>query len=70
MKSVNVEADPSGKAKKRLFIGLVLGSSGIVCLVLASLWVVPYLGLAKIHPAVPWIFGFMILATILLVLWV
>lgn len=70
LKAVNAKADPSVKAKKRLFIGLVLGSSGIVCLVLASLWVVPYLGLATIHPAVPRVFGFMILAAILLVLWV
>jgi len=70
LKAVTAEADPSGKAKKRLFIGLVLGTSGIVCLVLASLWVVPYVGLATIHPAVPWIFGLLILAAILLVLWV
>ena len=42
------ETDLSGKAKKRLFVGLVLGTSGIVCLVLAALWIVPYLGLATI----------------------
>ncbi len=70
LKAVNTESDPSGKAKKRLFIGLVLGSSGIVCLFLVSLWVVPYLGLATIHPYAPWIFGLLILAAILLVLWV
>ncbi len=64
------EADLSGKAKKRLFIGLVLGTSGIVCLFLVALWVVPYVGLTTIHPAVPWAFGFVILAGILLVAWV
>lgn len=64
------EADPSGKAKKRLFIGLVLGTSGIVCLILAALWVVPYVGLTTIHPAVPWIFGSVVVAAILLVMWV
>ncbi len=64
------EADLSGKAKKRLFIGLVMGTSGIVCLFLAALWVVPYVGLATIHPAVPWIFGIVVAACILLVAWV
>jgi len=64
------EADLSAKAKKRLFIGLVLGTSGIVCLFLAALWVVPYVGLTTIHPSVPWIFGSVVLAAILLVLWV
>lgn len=64
------EADLSGKAKKRLFIGLVLGTSGIVCLFLAALWVVPYVGLTTIHPAVPWVFGVVVLACILLVGWV
>ncbi len=61
--------ESSDRAKKRLFIGLVLGTSGIVCLVLASFWIVPYIGLARIHPLVPWIFGGVILAAILLVLW-
>ncbi len=64
------EADLSGRAKKRLFIGLVLGTSAIVCLFLVALWVVPYVGLTTIHPAVPWVFGFVIVACILLVGWV
>ncbi|MEJ2364700.1 MAG: DUF116 domain-containing protein [Deltaproteobacteria bacterium] len=66
----NAEEDFSGKAKKRLFIGLVLGTSAIVCLFLAALWVVPYVGLRTIHPAVPWIFGAVVLGAILVVLWV
>ncbi len=64
------EEDFSGKAKKRLFIGLVLGTSAIVCVFLAALWVVPYVGLRTINPAVPWIFGAVVLGAILLVLWV
>jgi hypothetical protein len=64
------EDDLSARAKKRLFIGLVLGTSGIVCLFLAALWIVPYVGLKTIHPSVPWVFGSVVLAAILLVLWV
>jgi hypothetical protein len=64
------EADLSGRAKKRLFIGLVLGTSAIVCLFLVALWVVPYVGLTTIHPFVPWVFGFVIVACVLLVGWV
>ena len=67
---VTEDTDLSGKAKKRLFVGLVLGTSSIVCLFLAALWVVPYLGLSTIHPAIPWVFGMLVLAIILLVLWV
>lgn len=62
------EADPSGGAKKRLFIGLVLGTSGLVCLVLAILWLVPYIGLTALHPVVSGMFGASILAAILVVL--
>ena len=39
------DTDLSGKAKKRLFVGLVLGTSSIVCLFLAALWVVPAIGI-------------------------
>jgi hypothetical protein len=62
------ENETSSQAKKRLFIGLVMGTSGIVCIFLSALWIVPYVGLTTIHPAVPWIFGALILGAILLVL--
>lgn len=68
MKTPN--GDISGKAKKRLFVGLVLGTSGIVCLFLVALWVVPFVGLNAFHPAVSWIFGAVVLCAIFLVLWV
>lgn len=45
------------RARKRLFIGLISGSCFVVCLVLAALFVIPYIGLDSIHPAVTWIFG-------------
>jgi hypothetical protein len=62
-------ADPSGRAKKRLFIGLVTGTGALVCLFLALLWIVPSIGLATIHPAAPPVFGLAILAVIALVAW-
>lgn len=61
--------DQYGKAKKRLFIGLVTGTSALVCLFLAVLWVIPYIGFAAIHPLAPWIFGLLFLAIAILVIW-
>jgi hypothetical protein len=58
-----------GRTRKRLFIGLVLCTSLIVCLFLMLLWGIPYIGLPTIHPSVPWIFGALVLAAILIVLW-
>ncbi|EPR44004.1 protein of unknown function DUF116 [Desulfovibrio sp. X2] len=56
-------------ARKRLFIGLIVGASAIVCCVLALLWVIPFVGFANIHPAAPWVFGALVLALILIVGW-
>lgn len=58
-----------GGTKKRLFIGLVLCTSLLVCLFLALLWGIPYIGLPTIHPSAPWIFGTVVLTAILMVLW-
>ncbi len=57
------------KTKKRLFIGLVMGTSALVCLFLVSLWVIPFIGLTNIHPAAPWIFGGLIFTALFLVAW-
>jgi len=61
--------DPYGKAKKRLFIGLVTGTSVLVCFFLGVLWVIPYIGFVAIHPLAPWLFGALILAVVILVIW-
>ncbi len=61
--------DQYGKAKKRLFIGLVTGTSALVSFFLVLLWVIPYFGFAAIHPLAPWIFGALVLAVIFLVIW-
>lgn len=60
---------PAADSKKRLFIGLIAGSSLIVCLVLVLLWIVPYVGLANIHPVAPWAFGGVMAGSIGLVCW-
>jgi hypothetical protein len=56
-------------AKKRLFIGLVMGTSALVCMFLVLLWIVPYIGLKEIHPTAPWIFGVLIFTAIFIVSW-
>lgn len=46
-------------AKKRLFIGIALVSSLLLCLLLFLGWVVPLVGFANIHPALPYVTGVM-----------
>jgi len=59
----------AGSARKRLFIGLITGASGLVLLGLAALWVVPYLGLRNIHPLAPTLLGAVLAALAVLVAW-
>jgi len=66
---INWEDTDYTKAKKRLFIGLVMGTCALVCLALVSLWVVPYIGLTQLHPSAPWVFGLLIFTAIFLVSW-
>ena len=54
-------------AKKRLFIGLITGTSILVCLLLLLLWIIPTIGLANLHPLAPWILGALIGGSIFLV---
>ncbi len=61
--------EPRGPSRKRLFIGLITGTCLAVCLFLALLWVVPFVGLTNIHPAAPWVMGVALGALIVLVLW-
>ncbi len=63
------EIDSSFVAKKRLFIGLVTGTSILVVFLLIVLWVVPYIGLRNIHPAAPWVLGGLFLALIVFIIW-
>ncbi len=63
------ELVPDHRNRRRLFIGLVMLTSFIVVLFLASLWVVPYYGFKAIHPLAPWIAGIFIFIAILAVVW-
>ncbi|MBU1248949.1 MAG: DUF116 domain-containing protein [Proteobacteria bacterium] len=60
----------SKTSRKRLFIGLIMGASTLVCVFLISLWVVPFLGLDSIHPLAKWVWGAMVLGLIFVVSWV
>lgn len=56
-------------SRKRLFIGLTIATSVLVCLALVLLWVVPYVGLRTLHPYAPHVLGAVFLLLILLVAW-
>lgn len=58
---------PKG-AKKRLFIGLALGTSFLFCLLLLLGWVIPFVGFANIHPALPYVTGIIFLLAMALIL--
>lgn len=45
------------KARKRLFVGLISGTCFAMCLILAMLWAIPFVGLENIHPQAGWIFS-------------
>lgn len=47
------ELDGSQGGRKRLFIALALVAALGLCVLLVAAWVVPYLGFAGIHPAIP-----------------
>lgn len=58
---------PKG-ARKRLFIGLAVGTSFIFCFLLLLGWVIPFIGFANIHPALPYITGIVFFLTVALIL--
>ena len=69
LEAFDAEDRTAGSARKRLFIGLITGASGLVLLVLAGLWVVPYVGLRNIHPLAPTLVGAALAALGVLVAW-
>jgi hypothetical protein len=58
-----------GGARKRLFIGLMVASCASVGLALFIGWLVPYLGLSAIHPALPSISTALCMLLLLLLAW-
>jgi hypothetical protein len=69
LEAFDTEDRTAGSARKRLFIGLITGTSVLVLLVLAALWVVPYMGLRNIHPLAPVLVGAALAALAVLVAW-
>lgn len=63
--SVPVEKRP----RKRLFIGLVTGTSVLMCVLMLVGWIIPVVGLGNIHPSIPYISGFLLVCLIGLVTW-
>ncbi|MDR2124487.1 MAG: DUF116 domain-containing protein [Desulfovibrio sp.] len=59
-----MSAAPPRRPRKRLFIGLVTGTSVLLCLVLLTGWIIPVVGLGNIHPYVPWVTGFLLFSCI------
>lgn len=56
-------------ARKRLFLGLITATSLLVISGLALLWIVPSIGLANIHAALPYVAGMVTVALMVVVLW-
>ncbi|PTN38224.1 DUF116 domain-containing protein [Desulfonatronum sp. SC1] len=54
---------------KRLFIGLILATSFLLCLILAFLWVIPFIGLQNIHPFASGLLAVALLALGAMILW-
>lgn len=63
------EAESYYGARKRLFIGLITGTSFLICTILLLFWVVPYIGLGNIHPILPYVSGAFLFALIAVITW-
>ena len=60
---------PDGLPRKRLFIGLVTGTSVLLCLLLLLGWIIPVVGFGNIHASVPYITGILLVAVIVTIVW-
>ena len=60
---------PDKPPRKRLFVGLVTGTSILLCLFMLVGWIIPAIGLGNIHPYIPWVTGFLLVCCILLIAW-
>ncbi|MFV0348324.1 MAG: DUF116 domain-containing protein [Halodesulfovibrio sp.] len=56
-------------SRKRLFIGLITGTSILLCTILLLFWIIPYIGLANIHPMLPYLTGAFLFALITIIAW-
>ena len=63
-----LEGGNSFRPQKRIFLGLLTITVLLFTLLLALLWIVPYVGMANIHPSLPLVLGIIFTASLLLVL--
>lgn len=63
-----LQAARLSKARKRIFIGLLTSTAFLLVVFLVLLWIVPVVGLTRIHPIIPWILGILILGIALLII--
>ena len=64
-----MSAPGASAPRKRLFIGLITGSSVLLCLVLLLGWVIPFIGFGNIHPSIPYVTGALLVAGIAIIAW-
>jgi hypothetical protein len=62
-------SDPAADPKKRMFIGLILGTSILLSLIILLLWIIPSIGLANIHPFAPTFLAFVLILLVVLLFW-
>ena len=60
---------PEKPPRKRLFVGLVTGTSILLCLFMLVGWIIPATGFGNIHPYIPWVTGFLLACCILIIAW-
>lgn len=55
--------------RKRIFVGLVSATAGILCLLLLVGWIIPYIGFGNIHPTVPIITAILLILVLATIVW-
>jgi hypothetical protein len=60
---------PVGRPRKRLFVGLVTGTSILLCLFLLVGWIIPLVGFGNIHSSIPYITGLLLVCCIGTIAW-
>ena len=64
-----MSAEPQKPPRKRLFVGLVTGTSVLLCLFMLVGWIIPAVGFGNIHPSVPYVTGALLVCCILVIGW-
>lgn len=62
-------SDSAADPKKRMFIGLILGTSILLSLIILLLWIIPSIGLKNIHPLAPTFLAFVLILLVVLLFW-